>query len=61
MMEICHVEELRSELNQLLRKQREVLESRMLGSASDDELLEYEVRPEVIHELCNVLSNSAAA
>lgn len=60
-MEHYHAEELRLELNELLGKQREVLESRMLGSASDDELLEYEVRQEIIHELCNVLSNSAAA
>jgi len=37
------------------------LESRMLGSASDSDLLEYELRQEIIHELCNVLANSAAA
>ena len=60
-MENYHAEELRLELNELLRKQREVLESRMLGSASDDDLLEYEIRQDIIHELCNVLSNSAAA
>ena len=60
-MENYHAEELRLELNELLRKQREVLESRMLGSAIDDDLLEYEIRQDIIHELCNVLSNSAAA
>lgn len=60
-MENYHAEELRLELNELLRKQREILESRMLGSASDDDLLEYEIRQDIIHELCNVLSNSAAA
>jgi DNA-binding NarL/FixJ family response regulator len=54
-------EQLRFELNQLLRKQREVLESRMLGTASDDDLLEYEVRQEIIHDLCNVLAHSTAA
>lgn len=32
----------------------------MLGTASDDDLLEYEVRQEIIHELCKVLANSAA-
>jgi hypothetical protein len=60
-MEHYPSEQLRFELNQLLRKQREVLESRMLGVASDDDLLEYEVRQAIIHELCNVLANSAAA
>jgi hypothetical protein len=53
-------EQLRFELTQLLRKQRQVLESRMLGTASDDDLLEYEVRQDIIRELCNVLANSAS-
>jgi hypothetical protein len=56
-----HTEELRIELHELLRKQREILESRMLGTANDTELLEYEIRQEVIHELCNVLAHSASA
>jgi len=60
-MENLHPEELRLELNALLRKQYQVLESRMLGTASEDELLEYDVRQEIIHELCSILSNSAAA
>jgi hypothetical protein len=60
-MEDRHIEQMRLELNELLHKQHEVLESRMLGTASEDDLLEYEIRQEVIHELCNVLSNSAAA
>lgn len=60
-MENRHTEELRRELDLLLRKQHEVLESRMLGTASDDELLEYEIRQEIIHELCNILSHTAAA
>lgn len=55
------MEQLRGELNTLLRKQREILESRMLGTASDDDLLEYEIRQEIIHELCNILSHAAAA
>jgi hypothetical protein len=54
-------EQLRFELQQLLRKQRELLDSRMFGTASDDDLLEYEVRQDIIHELCNVLANSSAA
>jgi len=54
-------EELRAELNQLLRKQTEVLESRSFGAASDAEILEYEIRQEIIHDICNELANSAAA
>jgi hypothetical protein len=60
-MEDRRTQELRLELNQLLRKQHEVLESRMLGTASDAELLEYEIRQEIVHELCNELSNAASA
>jgi hypothetical protein len=59
-MEDHQNENLRRELNTLLRKQHEVLESRMLGTASEDELLEYEIRQEIIHELCNILSHSAS-
>jgi hypothetical protein len=61
-MENRHSEELRIELNDLLCKQREVLDSRMLGAASDADVLAYEVRQRVIHEiiqeLCNVISHS---
>ena len=39
-MENYPTEEMRLELDTLLRKQHEVLESRMLGTASDDDLLE---------------------
>jgi hypothetical protein len=53
-------EQLRFELTQLPRKQRQVLDSRMLGTASDDELLEYEVRQDIIHALCNLLANSGS-
>lgn len=60
-MENYRTEEMRLELDTLLRKQHEVLESRVLGTASDDDLLEYEIRQEIIHELCNILSHSRAA
>jgi hypothetical protein len=53
-------EALRKELGQLLRKQIEVLESRTIGAATDTDILEYEIRQEVIHELCNQLANSDA-
>ena len=60
-MENHREQELRLELNQLIRKQSEVLESRMLGTASEGDLLEYEIRQEIIHELCNVLAHSASS
>jgi hypothetical protein len=60
-MENYRVEELRSELSELLKKQTEVLESRGFGAATDTEILEYEIRQEIIHEICNQLANSAAA
>ena len=60
-MENDRIEELRAELDQLLKKQTEVLESRSFGAATDTEILEYEIRQEIIHEICNELANSAAA
>ncbi len=60
-MENRRIEELRSELNRLLQKQTQVLNSRTFGVASEVEILEYEIRQEVIHELCTKLANSAAA
>jgi hypothetical protein len=50
-----HIHRLQTELSELLRKQREVLESRMLGTASEGDLLEYEIRQEIVHEVCNQL------
>jgi hypothetical protein len=60
-MESHRMEELRAELNHLLKKQTEVLELRTLGEASETDILEYEIRREVIHDICNQLANSAAA
>jgi len=57
-MDINQVEALRKELGQLLRKQTEVLESRTFGAATDTDILEYEIRQEIIHEMCNQLANS---
>lgn len=54
-MNIRQIEQLRTELSELLRKQRAVLESRTLGTASEDDLLEYEVRQEIVHEMCHQL------
>ena len=55
------IDDLRAVLDLLLKKQAEVLELRRLGAATDTELLEYELRQETIHELCNQLAHSAAA
>jgi len=60
-METRRTEEIRAELKELLRKQHEVLESRILGTASDSELLEYEVRQEIVDQLCKALSRSETA
>jgi hypothetical protein len=60
-MEKHRLEEKRAELDELLKRQREVLESRSFGVASDAEILEYEIRREIIHEICNELADSAAA
>jgi hypothetical protein len=54
-MDDCRVEALRVELTQLLQKQGEFLETRSLGGASDSELLEYEIRQEIIREMCDQL------
>jgi hypothetical protein len=59
-MEEHHIEELRIELAKLLRKQSDVLQSRMFGCASDSDVLEYEIRQEIVHQLCNQLAHSAA-
>jgi hypothetical protein len=60
-MENHRIEELRAELDHLLKKQTEVLDLRTFGGASDADILEYEIRQKVIHEICNQLANSAAA
>ena len=57
-MEQAQAEELRTELNQLLKKPTEVLPTRYNGAATDTELVEYEIRQEVVHEICNRLANS---
>lgn len=54
-MDTGHIQRLQTELSELLRKQRQILESRMLGTASETDLLEYEIRQEIVHEMCNQL------
>ena len=60
-MESERIDDRRAVLDLLLKKQAEALELRRLGAATDTELLEYELRQETIHELCNQLAHSAVA
>lgn len=60
-MESNRIEAIRGELSELLQKQAAVLEAKTFGGATDTELLEYEIRQEIIHELCDQLAESAAA
>lgn len=61
MAEIYKIEALRTELKQLLQKQSDTLKARMLGGASDTELIEYDLRQEVIGEIQKRLARSATA
>ena len=60
-MENFRIDELRTEVSRLLKKQNEVLQSRTFGAATDTEILEYEIRREVIQEICRQLANAASA
>lgn len=60
-MENQRKEEMRAELDRLLRQQDKVLESRSFGTATEVELLEYEVRQEIVRELWEKLVRSKAA
>jgi hypothetical protein len=42
----------------MLKKQAQVLESRTFGTASDSEVLEYEIRRDLVYNLCNELACS---
>lgn len=57
-MNIYSDEALRHELGEQLRMQNRLLELRKSGSATDTEILEYELRQEVIHDICKQLAHS---
>jgi hypothetical protein len=61
MAEIYKIDELRSELVQLLKKQSETMEARVFGGVSDTEILEYDIREKVIAEIQEWLARSAVA
>jgi hypothetical protein len=52
-------ESLRMELVQLLRKQKDILDARSLGAANEGEVVDYELRQEVILDICQILANSS--
>ena len=54
-------ETLRLELVELLQKQAELLNARSLRSAADVEVIDYELRQDVINEICQQLAKSSAA
>jgi uncharacterized protein (DUF2344 family) len=54
-------ETLRLELTALLQKQAELLNARGLGSAADGDIFDYELRQDVINEICQQLAKSTAA
>jgi hypothetical protein len=60
-MERHSQEALRMELAELLKKQNDFLRSRTLGAATDAEILEYELRRDVIHDICKELAHGHAA
>jgi len=61
MSEIYNIDRLRSELNQLLKKQSEILNARVFGGVSDTEILEYDIREEMITDIQKRLARAKAA
>lgn len=57
-MRDIRAEKLETELAELLKRQAEFVESRSLGGATDSEILEYEVRQEVVKQICVELGHS---
>jgi hypothetical protein len=57
-MKDIRAEQLEAELSELLKKQAEFVESRSLGGAADSEILEYEVRQEIVKQMCDELGHS---
>jgi hypothetical protein len=61
MFEIYKIEDLRAELKQLRRKQSETLNARIVGDVSDTDLIEYDLREEIIVDIEERLARSSAA
>lgn len=60
-MKLPSTDGLRLQLIELLRKQADCLNARSLGAATDVEIIDFELRQEVIHDLCKQLANSDIA
>jgi hypothetical protein len=61
MTEIYNIDDLRTQLRQLLTKQSETMNARVFGGVSDTEIIEYDIRQEIIGEIQERLARSAAA
>jgi hypothetical protein len=61
MTEISNIDELRTQLRQLLTKQSETQNARVFGGVSDTEIIEYDIRQEIIGEIQQRLARSAVA
>jgi len=59
-METQSSQELRTNLERLLKEQSKTLEDRLAGRVSDTEILKYEIRQEVIREMWERLAASAS-
>jgi len=59
MAEVYKIDELRSELDHLLNKQSETMRARVFGGVSDTEIIEYDIREEIIAEIQERLARSA--
>jgi|HubBroStandDraft_2_1064218.scaffolds.fasta_scaffold2748045_2 hypothetical protein len=61
MSELYNNDELRTQLTRLLKQQSETLQARVFGGVSETEILEYDIRQEVIAQIEERLARSAAA
>jgi hypothetical protein len=52
-----HVAKLETDLAEMLKKQADFVESRRFQGATDSEILEYELRQEIVKEMCNQLEH----
>jgi hypothetical protein len=59
-MESQSSQELRIELEELLKQQSKTLDARLAGTVSDTEVLKYELRQEAIREIWERLAESAS-
>ncbi len=61
MSEIYNIDDLRAKLNQLRQMQSDTLDARAVGGVSDTELIEYDLRQEIIADIEERLARSSWA